>query len=508
MIPIYRQEAIRAFDNSLSANGLLDEAISRAGFAVFSLARQLLGGLYGRRVTVIFGPGNNGRDALVAASHLRRAGVVVNEVRYGSAEYSQRENYRGADLVIDGCFGVGLNRVFTPPLVPSGVPILSVDIPSGLNGDSGSVLGDAVNASATLCLTGLKLGALISEGPDFCGEIYLSELGLGETNFSGFAEFLIEDADLEMLAFRRTRTDHKWSHSVAVIAGSPGMDGAAHLACTAGYFVGSGIVHLFTDTAGKQGDYGVETVVHSVSLASNDDVARSDLFEEIARRFKSLVIGPGLGLGDGVAELVKAAIGARVRTVIDADAITAIPSAEWLTGLLDPDHPGVILTPHQGELKALIGRSSKEYVDDYANSDLCAFVRRFCAKTGVSLLVKGGPTVVGSPKGTCYLTNAPDVSLAVAGSGDVLSGMIGASLSYDGDVAQLAAVTAHLHGLAGRALGKGPSGELAPKARDILLRFESNFKAAPRHNFLKPTQLDGNLVGRRRLLEDQIPHRV
>lgn len=503
MIPIFRQSDIKAFDESLAAQGLLEEAIARAGYSVFALASELLDGLYGKKVTVIFGPGNNGKDALVAAGRLRWGGAVVNEVRYGSEEYFDEASYSEVDLVIDGCFGVGLSRAFEPPPIGPETEVLAVDVPSGLDGDHGSVLGSAVRANSTLCLSGLKLGPLISEGPEFCGEIYVSELGLGDLGLPGSREFLIEDDDLALLAFGRKRRDYKWSHSIAVVAGSPGMDGAAHLVCTSGYYVGAGIIHLYTNRAGQAGDYGVETVVHSVALSDLDQDGKREFFQGLAERFKALVIGPGLGRGEEVAGVVKAAIESRLRTVIDADAISAIPSVDWLSRLIGVGHPGIILTPHTGELKGLLERSGGMFFSDYLNKDLCSFARKFASETGAALLVKGGPTVVASPDGSCYLTTAPDVSLAVAGSGDVLSGMIGAALSYEGDIAELAAVTAHLHGLAGRSLSKGPSGELATWAREILLHLEDCAGPAFERNFFKPTPIDGNLVAKPYLLRDR-----
>lgn len=503
MIPIYRQSDIKAFDDSLAAKGLLEAAISRAGYSVFVLAGELIGGsFYGKRVTAIYGPGNNGRDALVAAKHLRSAGVAVELVRYGSPEYVDASKYRGVDLVIDGCFGVGLSRPFEAPPLPESVRVLAVDVPSGLDGESGSVIGSAVNASATLCLSGLKLGPLISDGPDISGEVYVADLGLGELGPPSLEEYLIEDSDLSHLISKRMRSDHKWSHSMAVIAGSPGMDGAANLVCMAGYHVGAGIIHLYTDLSGSPGDYGLETVVHHVNFEEIDDTDREELFRVIAKRFKAMVIGPGLGRGAGVRPMLQAAIKSKVRLVIDADAIWAIPSIDWLAELVGAGHPGVVMTPHSAELQALLERSGAGLADSFAIEDRCSFARDLASRAGVSLLLKGGPTVVASPKGECYVTTAPDQSLAVAGSGDVLSGMIGAALTYSGDVAKQAAVTAHLHGLAGRSLGTGPSGEIAGRARRILRRFERGISPAPRE-FTKPTKLEGSVVARSELIGDR-----
>ncbi len=508
MIPIYRQRDFKAYDDSLASLGRLEEAISRAGYGVFALASEMLGRLYGKRVLVLYGPGNNGRDALVAAKHLKSAGVVVKEVREGSPEFYMEATFTGADLVIDGCFGVGLSRAFESPPIGPDVPVLAVDLPSGLNGDNGSMVGSAMRANSTLCLSGLKLGALISRGQDLCGEVYLFELGLGDMAMPDLEEFLIEDSDLSFLTFRRKRDDHKWSHSVAVVAGSPGMSGAAHLVCSSAYWVGAGIVHLYTELAGQVGDYGVETVVHPVSLAHLDQADKNVFFQGLARRFKALVIGPGVGLGEGVAGIVRAAISSGVRLVIDADAVSAIPSVEWLAETIGSEHPGVILTPHIGELKKLLERSGPAILDSFTSGDPCTFAREFTARSGAALLIKGGPTIVSSTDGKCYLTAAPSASLAVAGSGDVLSGMIGAALAYEGDVALLAAVTAHLHGLAGRSMAIGPSGELGRHARDLLRRCEQSGVLARKKSFAKPMRIEGNLVAGSELIGSQSPRRV
>ncbi len=508
MIPLYRQKDIKAFDDSLASVWRLEEAISRAGYSVFVLAAEMMGGLYGKKVTVLYGPGNNGRDALVASGHLKAAGAVVTEVRQGSHEFYLEETFAGSDLVIDGCFGVGLSRAFESPPIGPDVAVLAVDLPSGLNGDNGCVVGSAIKASSTLCLSGLKLGALISAGPELCGEVYLSELGLGDMGMPELQEYLVEDSDLSTLTFRRTRDDHKWSHAVAVVAGSPGMGGAAHLVCSSAYWVGAGIVHLYTELVGPAGDYGVETVVHPVLLANLDKEGKKAFFQDLAERFKALVVGPGLGLGEEVPELVREAHLGGLLLVLHAHSMPFGPFGDLLAETIRPDHPGVILTPHIGELKKLLERSGSGLLDSFVSKDRCTFAREFAAKSGAALLVKGGPTIVSSTDGKCYLTVAPSSSLAVAGSGDVLSGMIGAALSYDGDVAQLAAVTAHLHGLAGRSMAIGPSGELGRHARDLLRMAERSGMFSQKKSFAKPMRIEGNLVAGSELIGNHPFRRV
>lgn len=504
MIPIYRQKDIKAFDARLSERGLLDAAIARAGYSVFVLAREMLGRLYGKRVILIYGPGNNGRDGLVALEHLRMGGASVKKVSYACEDYFVRETYLGADLVIDGCFGMGLSRPFDLPPVPSGMPVLSIDVPSGLEGDSGIQLGSAVSAKATLCLSGLKLGTILEEGPDLCGQVYVSDLDLGEIGEPTSSEFLIVDSDLLDFTALRKRNDHKWRHSVAVIAGSKGMDGAARLVSMAAYFNGAGIVHLFTGPGLLGGSFGTETVVRHSQFDHLDLAEKEEFFRELAKRFKSFVIGPGLGRTNDTLEIVHAALKSGIPLVLDADAISVIPSLEWLVER-SVETPGpIVMTPHDGELEALLGRSGPAFTGSYSKMDRSAFARWFSQKTGVTLLLKGGPTVVSSPSGTSYITSAPTASLAVAGSGDVLSGMIGATLSYEIDPTYGTALTAHLHGLAGRSMGRGLSGELCKISRNIFLRVQKLEEPRSPVTFFRPKPLEGVLVARPELLGDHI----
>lgn len=502
MIPIYRQVDIKTYDEELKAAGRIDEAIERAGYAIFQTALRMLGGAYGKRVVVIYGPGNNGRDALVAAGLLRRSGVLVKEVPYEGDEYSELKMFQGIDLIVDGCFGMGISRSFTPPAHDGGAKVLAVDLPSGLDGDSGQEKGNAIHSRATVNLSGVKLGSLIGRGPDLCGDLYVAGLGLEGVDMPNVQEYLIDDFDLLELIGKRNRNDNKWSHSVAVVAGSPGMDGAAHLVCTSAYLSGAGIVHLYTDSEGENGDYGVETVVHRRELNDLDLDGKTEFFQNLSKRFKSMVVGPGLGSGRGTQETVAAALASDILLVIDAEGIGSIPSLKWLNQRISTRSKNVVLTPHGGELTKLLERSSGSLLEDLKNLDTCTFARRFASQTGATLLVKGGPTVIADPDGTCYVTSAPSSSLAIAGSGDVLSGMIGALVSYEGDFAKLVALAAHLHGLAGRVLSRGLSGELPYVARDVFLRLIRLDGTEPPRTFDRAIRIEGNLVAREELVGD------
>lgn len=502
MIPIYRQSVIKDFDEKLKATGRIDEAIERAGYATFQVALRMLGGGYGRRAVILYGSGNNGRDALVVAKLLRKSGVLVKEVSYQSAEFSNPKIFYDADLILDGCFGMGINRPFVPPANWERPKVLAIDLPSGLDGDSGQERGSAIHANVTVNLSGVKLGCLIGRGPDLCGDLYVASLGLDGVDLPAVSEYLIDDFDLLSLARTRKRDDNKWSHSVLVVAGSPGMDGAAHLVCTSAYLSGAGIVHLYTDSESESGDYGVETVVHRRELNHLDLEGKTTFFRSLSKRFKSMIVGPGLGSGRATQDTIAAALASDILLVIDAEGISSIPSAEWLKERISLRSRNVVLTPHSGELTKLLERSSGSLLEDYNSLDVSTFARRFAIQTGATLLVKGGPTVVSGPDGMCYITSAPSSSLAIAGSGDVLSGVIGALVSYDGDFSKQVALAAHLHGLAGRIISQGLSGELPYLARDIVLRLVKLNGIKPPRLFDRATRIEGNLVAREELVGD------
>lgn len=499
MIPIYSQSEIKEFDRTLQNDGLIDEAISRAGYSVFYLAGKMLGGFYGKRVVVLYGPGNNGKDALKAAEHLSSNGARVAIIEYGSEAYRDSAIYAGADLVIDGCFGIGLSRPFVAPPIDAKIKVLSIDVPSGIDGDTGEKLSSCMVADATLCLAGIKAGVFLRDGKAASGKVYVSGLGLGSIEGKPGNLRLVEDLDVVSLLGRRHSSDNKWSHGVAVVAGSAGMTGAAEMVSKAAYLTGAGIVHLFTESPASVGNFGIETVVREFNL---DQLSGSDFdrfFEELEKRFKVVVVGPGLGRREGVEELVSAAVKARVRLVLDADAINAIPSIEWLSQQICPLGE-VVLTPHFGELKALVERSVSGPNLDQFQRDPIGFAREFARIAGVIILVKGGPTIVASPEGDCYMTIAPTETLAVAGSGDVLSGMIGASLAYPGEAPQLVSLAAHLHGLAGRSDDLIVASELPFKAREILSNLSLERSNVGYRVFPRPTSVLGNLVANSRIL--------
>ena len=409
----------------------------------------MMGGAYGRRVVVIAGKGNNGNDGRVAAERLREWGAGVDVV---SAEESHSRflDARVCDLVIDAAYGTGFRGTWSPPVVFD-VPVLAVDIPSGLDALTGTVSGGVIVADRTVTFAALKQGMVLNDGPSVCGEIDIVDVGIDVVPGIDCDAWVVQAEDVRRWVPPRDRQAHKWSNSVCVVAGSPGMTGAASLASAAAMRAGAGIVHLSVRGDAALGQFPTEVVVHRLPENGWADHVLRD-----ARRFGSLVIGPGLGRGDDVALEVREILSeVGLPAVVDGDGIAESVDPRGSYGVLSARTAPTVLTPHDGEFSAAGG--------DRENADRIAATRELAERTGCTVLRKGPTTIVASPGAPTYLVVSGDERLATAGSGDVLSGIIGAMLARGVEPAEAAAAGAFVHGMAGSSLA--PEGAIA---RDIV----------------------------------------
>lgn len=402
MIPILTPEEMKAVDEA--APEPVEVLIERAGAAVARSALELLGGGYGRRVVVVAGKGNNGADGRVAAERLRRRGVRVRVVDAADLPSA----LPACDLVVDAAYGTGFRGTWTPPSPTA--PVLAVDVPSG----------DAWQAVRTVTFQALEPRHLFDER---CGLVEVHDIGL---DVHAARAHVVEDADVVLP--RRPRDAHKWQTAVWVVAGSPGMTGAAQLCARAAQRAGAGYVRL--STPGGEPDAPIEVVGTSLPASAWD-------LDDVDR-FDSVVVGPGLGRASD-AEIRRVVATAEVPTVVDGDGLSA------LSGHLDAVSAECVLTPHDGEYKRLMGHR--------AGDDRLEAARALAARAGCVVLLKGPATVVAEPGGQALVSLAGDARLATAGSGDVLSGVIAALLAQGVPSFEAAAWGAHLHG---RAAALGP----------------------------------------------------
>ena len=419
MIPLLTPDEVRAID--AAAIEPVEVLIGRAGAAVAGEAIDLLGGAYGRRVVVVAGKGNNGNDGREAARILRRRGARVEIIDAASCPAVLPPS----DLVIDAAYGIGFRGAWDAPS-PGGAPVLAVDIVSGVDAITGSAGDSTFHAERTVTFAGAKPGHVLGRGAELSGEVVVADIGL---DASIARTWLLEDSDVGALLPERRRDTHKWRSAVWVVAGSPGMTGAATLASRGAQRAGAGYVRLSTP-GGDEGDgASVETVTTPLPATG----WATDVLDGLAR-FEACIVGPGLGRAsdDEVRRLVGTA---EVPVVVDGDGLTALG-----TDVVGLARPTTILTPHDGEFERLAGKAP----DD----DRIGSVRSLAAAAGCTVLLKGPTTIVANAAGEVRVVTAGDARLATAGTGDVLSGVIGAFLAAGMETLDAAACAAHVHGLA------------------------------------------------------------
>jgi NAD(P)H-hydrate epimerase len=431
MIPVVTPDEMRAID--AAAPESLDVLVGRAGGATHRAALDMLGGTYGRRVHVIAGRGNNGADGRDAARRLRARGVrvLVHEVA------TCPEVLPPSDLVIDAAFGTGFRvesaRPWTAPDT-SGAPVLAVDIPSGVDAGTGQAVDGAMRADRTITFHALKPGMLFGEGATLVGDVDVVDIGLDASNIRCHR---VERVDVSRWWPARSHDAHKWRHAVMVIAGSPGMPGAAELCTAAAARGGAGLVSLAAP--GCRPRTRSEIVQQEIGFADFSDEVLADM-----GRFASLVVGPGLGRHDATLVAARHCVAdAPVPVVVDGDALFGLAwSDDGAAPLLRRRRLPTVLTPHDGEFMHLTGHRPP--------LDRIAAVRSLAADVESTILLKGPTTVVATPAPgdeipSVLLVDHGDERLATAGSGDVLAGLIGTALAAGVEPGRAAAAAAWLH---------------------------------------------------------------
>ena len=478
--PVFLAKEIREIEQTVLSQPSPPPLMALAGAAVAEVARELLGER-GKRVLLLAGPGNNGGDAFVAARQLKAWWYDVTVVCTGRETTLPADakaalaDWRAAGgvlhesippngdwhLIVDGLFGIGLERPLDGKHVElvnwsnaSGVPILAIDIPSGLHADSGRVLGCAVRARHTLTLIGLKAGLFTLDGPDYAGEVHLESLGIDLPETAEPRGWRIESALIATVLPLRRRNSHKGTFgNVGLIGGAPGMVGAALLAGRAALKLGAGrvFVGLFADSPS------VDLLQPELMLRPAQDLLKMEGLDCIA-------VGPGLGESQAAQHALAAALGHKAPLVLDADALNLIATHPKLQKSLAARTGASILTPHPAEAARLLATST-----DKIQHDRIAAARTLSSRFNAAVVLKGNGSICALQNGDWYLNTSGNPGMAAAGMGDVLTGII-ASLTAQGgdpDLALLAGV--HLHGLAADRLvtaGIGPAGLTASEIVD------------------------------------------
>ncbi|HET7717991.1 MAG TPA: NAD(P)H-hydrate dehydratase [Bauldia sp.] len=474
-------------DRRAIASGIRSSLLmERAGEAVAAVAGRMAAA--GSRIAVLAGPGNNGGDGFVAARLLQAAGYRVtvflvgerNSLKgdaslmarqwTGPVEAPHRDFGRGVDLIIDALFGAGLDRPVEGQAAEaidganeSGVPILAVDLPSGIDGRSGLILGRAVFARETITFFRRKPGHLLFPGRLLAGTVTLADIGIDPSCLRAIRPNTFHNRPkLWVGDYPRPRLDgHKYDRGHALVVSGPlTSTGAARLAARGALRAGAGLV-----TVASPADAIVANAAHLTAIMLKRFYEAEGLAEILSdRRKNAVVLGPGLGVGEATAALVGTTLQSSAAVVVDADGITSFAdNPEALFDLVRSRQAPVVLTPHDGEF-------AKIFPDLAELPSKLDRARQAAERSGAVVILKGGDTVVAAPDGIATISNNAPAYLATAGSGDVLAGIIGGLLAQGMQAFEAATAAVWLHGAAASRVGPGLISEDIPEALPGVLR--------------------------------------
>jgi hydroxyethylthiazole kinase-like uncharacterized protein yjeF len=458
-VPVYLAADIRSIEKA--AGAVVPPLMERAGAAAAEIAARLASDK-SKDILVLAGPGDNGGDARVVARLLTEQFFRVT-VATRSAEIPMQKSW---GLVVDGLFGIGLARDITGEFATlvhyanqQPCAVLALDIPSGIEADTGRVLGCAVRATHTVTFIALKPGLLTLDGPDHCGELALADLGLQADKLLAPTGWVAGPQIFKAVLKPRPRNFHKgMAGSLGILGGAHGMTGAVLLAGRAALKLGAGRVYAGFLSAES---LPLDPAFPELMLRHADDALGQDL--------DALVAGPGLGDSERAETLVGAALASDIPCVLDADALNLMAENDDLKKACARRRADTLLTPHPAEAARMLGISTAEVQRNRLES-----ARRLSSTFNAHVVLKGNGSILVARDGHWFVNTTGNPGMASAGMGDVLSGMLGALLAqrYSGESSLVLGV--HLHGAAGDELvraGNGPvgltAGELADPARRL-----------------------------------------
>lgn len=488
---VVTSEQMRSIEQACVERGIpLQDLMQHAGTALAAKAEQMA---EDGSILILVGPGNNGGDGLVAAaelaSHARDVAVYAfkrgDVAPFGGGVIHAEDDPDGSELrrltadcslIVDSLLGIGQSRPVEGTLATivstantSRGPMtraLATDIPTGIDADTGAVLGEAFRADGTLCMGFAKVGAVVYPGLIYAGSLYLADAGIPAELGNTIPQSLTDPQEAARLLPERPVDANKGSSGrVLAVCGSHDFTGAPVLVSLAAYRAGAGLVELALPDRIKPSvaAHALEPIF--LPLTDVDGKLGPESLGPIGNalpRAKALVLGSGMGLSDATVELVRGVLDLLRRTsyppaVIDADGLNALAKIPtWHEGLSD-----VVLTPHPGEMSRLTGIA----IDDIQR-DRIGVARRYAGEWGVTVVLKGARTVVASSGGEIAINFSGGPNLATAGTGDVLTGVIGGLLAQGCSPWDAARGGAFLHGCAGD-LWRARHGEVGMLASDL-----------------------------------------
>jgi len=469
-------ESVRNIDAACIQSGIPGFGLmTAAGLAVAAAALRHFPGA--ARFVVLAGPGNNGGDAYIAARALIEAGAEVEVFQLKPGQPGTQDATRAleecgsspqpleafaprvGDIVIDGVFGAGLARDVPRALADAiqrvdaaNVPVIAIDLPSGIDGRTGQVLGAAFKAHVTVTFMALKPGMMLLPGREYCGRVEIAEIGVPKRLIEANRSSVRINGREIWAANQRSRdaSAHKYSRGALVVfSGGASHTGAARLTANAGLRAGAGLVTIASPAEAMEVN---ATHLSAVMLRRIDDISDLNAWLE-DKRLSTFVLGPGFGIG-AEARAFALALGNR-NLVLDADGITSFKDdPKALFDAFARGEPHLILTPHEGEFRRLFA----DIADDARLSKVDKAISA-ARRANAAVIYKGSDTVIAAPDGRAAInTNAPP-SLATAGSGDVLAGICGALLAQGYPAYEAACAAVWHHGEAANRAGEGLTAE-------------------------------------------------
>ena len=477
--------------------------MENAGRQVVAAMEAAYASLLEGRVAVLCGRGNNGGDGFVVARTLLQRGVetlvfvigplaevrgdarinldILGRLGLTIVEIADEQTWElhfseisKCGLIVDAMFGTGLRsplggmmETVVADVNASAIPVVSVDLPSGLSADTPHLIGDCIDASMTVTLAAPKLPLVLPPAEAFAGDVVIADIGIPYEVIDGLEGAHIELMTPELvraLVEPRAVDAHKGDFGrVTIVAGSMGKTGAAHLAAMAALRSGAGLVTVATPASCLPIIAAMAPELMTAPLAEIDGgVAAAAADRVLEMQHDVLACGPGLGRTAAVGEFVRALLArGTVPLVLDADALTSI--AEEPTALTGSEERDVIITPHPGEMARLTGRTVEE-----VQQDRIQVATDFATSRHLYVVLKGHRTVIATPGGRVFVNPTGNPGMSTAGTGDVLTGMIAAWLAQLLDAEAACRLAVFLHGAAGD-MAEAGEGQVSMVASDLLL---------------------------------------
>ena len=488
--------------------------MENAAAAVMTAMEKFFDGLQGVRVGIICGKGNNGGDGLALARRLRISGVPVRvallssfgpvkgeakvnlsilrktdvEIVQNASSRSLADIIAWSDVLVDAMLGVGLSSPLkglyakAVGMINASVnPVVAVDVPTGIDADTGEVNGAAVKADLTVTMAFLKPGLVLYPGAEYAGTVRVADLGIPPevAEKENISMSLLDRDSVRGVISGRLPDAHKGDFGhLMVVAGSPGKAGAAIMAARGALRAGAGLVSVATpnnlvpiiqaQVAEAMAVPSAESIEGTLGIGAEEELLKA------MGKMSAAAIGPGLSTHYETVQAVRSLVRRlAIPAVIDADGLNALVG---FTDILKKVRASVILTPHPGEMGRLLGISSSD-----VQRDRIAIASNFAKKNKVTVVLKGAATVVATPQGWVFINSTGNPGMASGGTGDALTGMIGSFLAQGYSASQAACLGVYLHGRAGD-LAAEEKGETSMIAGDLIDKIPQTFKETIQYN--------------------------